>query len=194
MVRGGPDSWNVRDQHMADTLNRLIDHHGTGCRSIVWEHHTHVGDARATDMHRDGMVNVGQLVRERRPDEGVFLVGFGGHRGTVIAADRWGAPGRKLTVPEARADTHEALLHVACGAPALIDLSDADDSKWLTRRRGHRAIGVVYHPERDLFGNWVPTELGRRYDAFLFFDETQALHPLGVGAAGDELETYPWSA
>ncbi|MFP4514131.1 MAG: erythromycin esterase family protein, partial [Acidimicrobiales bacterium] len=52
MVRGGPDSWNVRDHHMVDTLERLIDHHGPDCRTVVWEHNTHVGDARATDMRR----------------------------------------------------------------------------------------------------------------------------------------------
>lgn len=195
MVGGGPGSWNVRDHHMVDTLDRLVEHHGPDCRSIVWEHNTHIGDARATDMASAGMVNVGQLVRERRGDEGVFLVGFGGHRGSVIAADRWGAPAERLPVPEAPSGTHEDLMHQALGRSALIDLGDADRSEWLSARRGHRAIGVVYHPSRDHFGNWVPSTLGQRYDAFLYIDETEALHPLDVRSAGDEeLETYPWTA
>jgi erythromycin esterase len=195
MVRGGPGSWNVRDHHMVDTLDRLVEHHGPDCRSIVWEHNTHIGDARATDMASSGMVNVGQLVRERRSDEGVFLVGFGGHHGSVIAGSSWGAPAQRLPVPDAPAGTHEDLMHHALGRPGLLDLADAEGSEWLTARRGHRAIGVVYHPERDHFGNWVPTSLGRRYDAFLFFDGTEALHPLDNRRAGDdELETYPWTA
>jgi erythromycin esterase-like protein len=64
MVRGGPDSWNVRDRHMTETLERLMKHHGPYAKAIVWEHNTHVGDARFTDMADDGMVNVGQLARE----------------------------------------------------------------------------------------------------------------------------------
>lgn len=86
MVRADAGSWNLRDVHMADTLDRLASHHGPGAKAIVWEHNTHVGDARATDMASDGMVNVGQLVRERHGDEGVLVVGFAGHSGTVIAA------------------------------------------------------------------------------------------------------------
>jgi erythromycin esterase-like protein len=38
MVHGGPDSWNVRDHHMAETLERLMDHYGPDARGIVWEH------------------------------------------------------------------------------------------------------------------------------------------------------------
>ncbi len=86
MVAGGPDSWNVRDTHMEDTLDRLLDRYGPDARGIVWAHNTHVGDARATDMAADGMVNIGQLARERHGDDAVALIGFGTYRGTVIAA------------------------------------------------------------------------------------------------------------
>ena len=102
MVRGGPASWNIRDTHMIETLERLVNHHGPGTKAIVWEHNTHIGDARATDMARAGMVNVGQLARERWDDNGVVLVGFGSHRGSVIAGDEWGAPMRRMPVPPAR--------------------------------------------------------------------------------------------
>jgi erythromycin esterase len=194
MVRGGPTSWNVRDRHMVGTLGRLVDHHGPACRSVVWEHNTHVGDARATDMHLAGMVNVGQLVREEHGPDDVFVVGLGGHRGSVIAADRWGATALRLDVPPAPTGSHEDHLHQALGRPALLDLGDAEESLWLTTPQGHRAIGVVYHPERDHLGNWVPTVLGRRYDAFMHFEDTTALTPLEVIADESELDTYPWTA
>jgi erythromycin esterase-like protein len=96
MMRGDDTSWNIRDTHMADTLDRLMDYHGPQAKAIVWEHNTHIGDARATDMARAQMVNVGQLVRERHANDGVWLVGFGSHHGTVIAADEWGATMQRM--------------------------------------------------------------------------------------------------
>jgi erythromycin esterase-like protein len=92
MVRGDRQSWNIRDVHMADTIDRLAEHLGAGSKGLVWEHNTHVGDARATDMATAGLVTVGQLVRERHAGEGVALVGFASHRGSVIAAAGWGDP------------------------------------------------------------------------------------------------------
>jgi erythromycin esterase len=193
MVRADGESWNVRDCHMVDTLDRLMAHHGQDARAIVWEHNTHVGDARATDMRRAGMINVGQVVRERHARDGVVLVGFGGHHGSVIAAERWGAPMRRMPVPSAPAGTHEAILHHAIGAPSLLVFPDHRDTPWLTATRGHRAIGVVYRSDSDRFGNWVPTVMGGRYDAFCSFAETTALHPLHLEptARHRELETYP---
>src|SRR5512132_4565794 len=85
-----------------ETLDRLVDHHGRGAKAIVWEHNTHIGDARFTDTARAGMFNVGQLVRQGHDDDAVVLVGFGTNRGTVIAGDEWGAPMRRMRVPPAR--------------------------------------------------------------------------------------------
>jgi erythromycin esterase len=195
MVRADGESWNVRDCHMADTLDRLTAHHGAQAKAVVWEHNTHVGDARATDMARAGMINVGQVVRERHHRDGVVLVGFGGHRGIVIAAQAWGAPMRRLPVPPAAEGSHEDLLHHVAPYPSLLVFPDRRDTPWLSAPRRHRAIGVVYHPEMERYGNWVPTVMGGRYDAFCSFAETEALHPLhleGVQPAG-ERETYPWS-
>src|SRR5436309_1912127 len=180
MVRGGAASWNVRDDHMAETLMRLVSHHGPGAKAIVWEHNTHVGDARATDMMAGGMVNVGQVVRERHHAEGVVLVGFGGHHGTVIAADTWGGPMRQLPVPAPPGSSHEALLHHVAPRPSLLVFPERRDTPWLAARRGHRAIGVVYHPDMDPLGNWVPTIMGGRYDALLSFADTTAVHPLAT--------------
>jgi len=160
----------------------------------VWEHNTHVGDARATDMAAAGMVNVGQLARQRHHDERVVLVGFTGHRGSVVAAPSWDAPLRRLPVPEPPPETHEALLHDVLGRPSLLVFPERRDTPWLGAWRGHRAIGVVYHPEVDHRGNWVPTTMGGRYDAIISLDETTALHPLQLATApSGELETFPWT-
>jgi erythromycin esterase len=97
MVRGGPTSWNVRDSHMVETLERLMVHHGPAAKAIVWEHNTHIGDARFTDMARGGMFNVGQLVRQEHDADDAALVGFGTHRGTVVAGEEWGAPMRSTS-------------------------------------------------------------------------------------------------
>jgi erythromycin esterase-like protein len=192
MVRGGPDSWNIRDHHMAQTLERLMRHHGPDAKAIVWEHNTHIGDARYTDMVEDGMVNVGQLVRARHASEGVVLVGFGCHRGSVIAGREWEAPMERMAVPAARPGSWEDILHQA-GPDNKLLLFTAEMRKPLLESRGHRAIGVVYRPEYESFGNYVPTVLPRRYDAFLYFEETEALHPLPVqpGQEGEVPETYP---
>ncbi|HEX2148674.1 MAG TPA: erythromycin esterase family protein [Actinomycetota bacterium] len=196
MLSGDNDSWNIRDIHMADTLDRLMDHHGPAAKAIVWAHNTHIGDARATNMAADGMVNLGQLVRERHLEEGVALIGFGGHRGAVIAADLWGDPQRRKEVPEALEDSHEDLMHRALARDAVLVFPPGRDSGWLCSRRGHRAIGVIYHPASERFGSWVPTVMGRRYDAFLYFEQTSPLSPLHAEAPEPpaEQQTFPWSA
>jgi len=196
MVRGGPASWNVRDTHMVETLDRLMAFHGPSAKAIVWEHNTHVGDARFTDMARAGMVNVGQLVRQAHGSDDVVIVGFGTHRGTVIAAEEWGEPMQEMQVPEARGDSYEALLHHTGIPDFLLPFAEReahpvmDD---LRDPRGHRAIGVVYHPELEQHGNYVPTILPGRYDAFIYLDETRAVAPLHmpVRVDGDLPETYP---
>ena len=192
MIRGGAESWNVRDRHMTDTLDRLMGHHGPRAKAVVWEHNTHVGDARATDMGTAGMINVGQLVRERHTDDGVAIVGFGGFEGTVIAAGRWGAPMQRMTVPPALDGSLEAALHQAgCGSSLFLFSADRRP-EWVAAAHDHRAIGVVYHPERERSGNYVPTVVGDRYDAFCFFDDTTALQPLHLEPAPPaEPFTYP---
>jgi len=195
MIRGGPASWNVRDRHMYETLGRLIKHHGLDARAIVWEHNTHIGDARFTDMARAGMFNIGQLVREERSRDGVMLVGFGTHRGTVIAAEEWGAPMERMRVPVAREGSFEEAMHDASVGDALLLFDGSDDAgiRGLDQPMGHRAIGVVYDPNHERWGNYVPTIVPRRYDAFLFIDETRAVDPLHmrVRVGGEPPETYP---
>ncbi|MBT1001215.1 erythromycin esterase family protein [Paenarthrobacter sp. DKR-5] len=192
MVRGDRESWNIRDRHMADTIDRLALHHGPESKGLIWEHNTHVGDARATDMARDRMLNVGQLVRERHANDGVGLVGFAGHRGSVLAAAAWGTPERVLQVPTARAGSHEDLLHHALGRDAVLIFGPDRSGPWLSAWLGHRAIGVVYQPQHEA-GNYVPTRMGGRYDALLWLEHTTALRPLHHEQRPQEpeLETEP---
>ncbi|MDP9496361.1 MAG: erythromycin esterase family protein [Actinomycetota bacterium] len=192
LVSGSGLSWNVRDEHMVDTLDRLLDH--TERKAVVWEHNTHVGDARATDMAAAGMVNVGQLARERYGEDDVVIVGFGGHRGRVVAAPSWGAQMQRMPVPPARDGSLEALLHDEVGRDALFVFPQDGQPDWLQRRRDHRAIGVVYDSRRERWGNYVPTVLGRRYDAFLHFEDTRPLRPLHLEPERDgEPETWPYA-
>jgi erythromycin esterase-like protein len=192
MVRTDRGSWNIRDSHMADTIERLQQHFGTGTRGIIWEHNTHVGDARATTMAASGMVNVGQLLRERYGSRNVLLVGFASHRGSVIAAAQWGEPEEVLPVPPAVRHSHEDLLHRALDEPSVLQLPRHSDRGWLGHPAGHRAIGVVYNPAQEA-GNYVPTIMGGRYDALVWFEETNALVPLRHEAIPQdaEYETEP---
>jgi erythromycin esterase-like protein len=193
MIRGGPESWNIRDRHMTETLERLMRHHGPGAKAFVWAHNTHIGDARATDMTDEGMVNIGQLVRDQHSQDGVVLVGFGSHRGSVIAGRQWDAPMEKMVVPPGREGSWEDLLHQAGAVDTLLLLDDVRCTEAFLEERGQRAIGVVYHPEYEEFGNYVPSLLPWRYDAFCFLDETQALHPLRLRPELEKVpETYPW--
>ena len=192
MVRGDRDSWNIRDRHMADTIDRIAQHLGPTSKGLVWEHNTHVGDARATDMARDGLVNVGQLVRERHAADSVALVGFASHRGSVLAASAWGAPEQVLRVPDARAGSHEDLLLRALPHPAVLVFGHDRTGPWLSSWLAHRAIGVVYHPGNE-FGNYVPTRMGGRYDALIWIPQTRALQALHheLRPEEPEFETEP---
>jgi erythromycin esterase-like protein len=192
MVRGGRESWNVRDRHMDETLDRLLTRYGPTARAVVWAHNTHIGDARATDMADAGMVNIGQLARERYGADQVVLVGFGTHRGTVVAGDAWGAPMGLKALPPARPDSLEDVLHATAPPEALFVFPRGDRPDLLTDELDHRAVGVVYQPDRERWGNYVRTVLGERYDAFFWFDETRGVRPLHTRAVDvSEPETYP---
>jgi erythromycin esterase-like protein len=177
MVTSDSKSWNVRDIHMVEALNCVMKYYGEGTKVIIWEHNTHIGDARATDMKDAGMVNVGQLVREQNFPEDVYIVGFGTNTGTVIASTEWGVDFRVTNIPSAQNGSWENLMHKA-GAHNQYLLFTDENRKDFSKRIGHRAIGVVYRPEHEHFGNYVPSIMSSRYDGFIFVDETHALHPL----------------
>jgi len=187
------ESWNIRDRHMMQTLHRLMKFHGKNAKGIVWEHNTHIGDARATNMKRQGMINIGQLAREEYRDDKVYLIGFASHSGTVIAGDEWGAPMEEFEVPTARVGSIEDILHKESASDRYILFSEGIPEKIYETEVYHRAIGVVYHPGSEKLGNYVPSVLSRRYDALLFLDETSALHPLHMHPHKEKTpETYPF--
>ena len=194
MIQGGPHSWNVRDRHMADTLDRLMKFHGENSRAVVWAHNTHIGDARATDMADEGMYNIGELAKLEHHEKGVALVGFGSYNGTVIAGRSWGAEMQEMELPEAKQKSIEYLLHQAGNENKLLLMDDFISSDVLMENHiGHRAVGVVYNSKYEQYGNYVPTVLPLRYDAFIYLDKTRTLYPLHIKPDGHQVpETYPF--
>jgi erythromycin esterase len=218
MIRGDVKSWNIRDTHMMETLERLITFHDDGnnndsnSKAIVWAHNTHIGDARATDMSKDNMINLGELVRERKNMNNTVLIGFGTYKGSVIAAKKWGEKMEQIEVPPAIDGSWDNILHNIKNEFTTITTSYSNNNNNNNNKliifsndnninnkinndewRGQRAIGVVYNPQYEKYGNYVPTHLSLRYDAFLFIDETHALHPLHMQTIKDEdlPETFP---
>lgn len=177
MILNDEKSWNIRDLHMVEALNEVLDYYGPDAKVIVWEHNTHVGDARATDMADNGLINVGQIIREQNRSEDVYIVGFGTHSGTVIAADEWGVNFEEKTVPKAKLGSWEDVLHETGAFDKMLFFNE-ENRELFSTRIGHRAIGVVYNPEYEHLGNYVPSILSERYDAFVFIDKTNALNPL----------------
>lgn len=199
MAGGNEDSWNIRDTHMMETLKMLLDHYGQGAKAIVWEHNTHIGDYRATSMLAQGNVNIGGLARQQLGEENVALVGFSTYQGSVIASHAWDGPIEILEVPPAREDSLEQELHgiiPEVGSDNFLVLLDQEAREGvLNEYKGHRAIGVVYHPQFERRGNYVPTKLASRYDALLFFDHSRALTPYRIGHDPHKIpETYPFGA
>jgi erythromycin esterase-like protein len=177
MVRSDELSWNIRDEHMVEAINEIMDYHGKEAKIIIWEHNSHIGDASATDMEASGMVNVGQIIRGQNGQEDVYTVGFGTHRGTVIAAEEWGVPFQQIEVPPAIKDSWEDFMHNS-GAFNKLLLFNKQNRHLFVDWIGHRAIGVVYTPVFEAYGNYVPSKIGNRYDAFIYMDQTKALSPL----------------
>jgi erythromycin esterase-like protein/predicted phosphoribosyltransferase len=191
MFRGGVESWNLRDRHMAETLEELSAHleRTTGAAKVaVWEHNSHVGDNRATELGQAGQLNVGQLVRERHGRD-ALLVGFTTYTGTVTAASDWGAEPERKHVRRALPGSWEELFHEQESGELLVDPAR------LPGRRLERAIGVVYRPETERISHYFHARLADQFDAVIHIDETHAVEPLertSEWEAGELPETYPW--
>jgi erythromycin esterase-like protein len=201
MFRGRVSSWNLRDRHMAETLDALAEHlerQGAGAaKVVVWEHNSHLGDARATQMGEAGEWNVGQLVRERHAGEAA-LVGFSTYKGTVTAASDWDAPAERKRVRPALAGSYEALFHEVGVARFLLPLRGGGEvAAGLRGPRLERAIGVIYRPDTERQSHYFYARLPDQFDALLHFDETRAVEPLErtprwrQGETGEAPETYP---
>lgn len=177
MITDDVHSWNIRDHHMVETLDLIGNFYNKDAKGIIWEHNTHIGDARATSMENEGLENVGQITREKYGKENIYAIGFGTYRGTVIAADRWGVPYKKMIVPNAQTNTWEEMLHRAGAFNKYISFTD-ENRHLFDKTIGHRAIGVVYDPEVEHYGNYVPSQVSERYDAFVHVDETSGVRPI----------------
>jgi erythromycin esterase-like protein len=198
MYFGYVSSWNLRDCHMAETLDALVAHlgrQGLPAKVVVWAHNSHLGDARATEMGQRGELNLGQVVRERYGSD-TALVGFSTYSGTVTAATNWDAPAERKRVRPALAGSYEALFH-AVGQPAFLVLPrDQNAATTLRQARLERAIGVIYRPETERQSHYFYARLADQFDAVLHFDETRALEPLertAMWIAGEVPETYPFA-
>jgi erythromycin esterase-like protein len=188
MFGGRVNSWNVRDQHMMETLEALLEHAGPRSRAVVWAHNSHLSDARATEMSARGELNLGQLVRQRFGEE-AWLVGFTTHAGSVTAARDWGDPAERRRVRPSLEGSWERLFHDT-GLQRFLLLLRNDA---LPGERLERAIGVIYRPETERFSHYFEARLAKQFDAVIHIDETSALHPLEAWAR-DEVdlpETYP---
>lgn len=192
MVQGGASTWNLRDQHMMDTLNNLLEFHGGNAKGIVWAHNTHIGDASYTDMVDDGLYNIGELAREEYGRDQVSLIGFGSYKGSVLAGSSWGASVEEMKLPNARSGSWEEFCHKA-GKQFFILSEDLKSNSNLEGRIPHRAVGVVYNPAHERFGNYVPTVIPERYDAFVFFDKSEGLKNINIKSTKNKTpETYPF--
>lgn len=198
MYRGRVSSWNLRDTHMADTLDSLLRHlrvrsPGMG-RVVVWAHNSHVGDARATAMGAQGELNTGQLARERHPGH-ALLVGFSTHSGTVTAASDWGEPTERKRVRPALRGSYEHIFHQTGLSEFLLPLTDLGEAAGaLKQERPQRAIGVIYRPETERMSHYYEVSLPRQFDAIIHVDHTRALEPLERTSkwdVGEPAETYP---
>ncbi|MDX1890739.1 erythromycin esterase family protein [Mycolicibacterium sp. 050158] len=201
MFGGRVDSWNLRDTHMAETLDALLAHldrdgEPGSSRIVVWAHNSHVGDARATEVGADGQHTLGQLVRERHGNQ-CRLLGFSTYRGTVTAASEWGGAAERKTVRPGLPGSLEELFH-ECEEPAFLvrmdDGRSADAAEVLAAVRLHRAIGVIYRPETERHSHYFHVRPADQYDALTHIDVTRALTPMeptGLWIEGQTPETYP---
>jgi erythromycin esterase-like protein len=197
MFHGRVSSWNLRDRHMAETLDAMVVHLETQARHpkvVVWAHNSHLGDARATQMGDAGELNLGQLVRQRYGREAV-LIGFTTYHGTVTAASTWGGPAEHKRVRPALPDSYETLFHNLELPRFLLVLGDGDDAlQGLRQPRLERAIGVIYLPETERISHYFEARLADQFDAVLHFEETRAVEPLERTAEwerGRMPETFP---
>ncbi|MFC3079620.1 protein-L-isoaspartate(D-aspartate) O-methyltransferase [Phenylobacterium terrae] len=195
MYYGAASSWNLRDTHMFETLCAILDAKGPQAKAVVWAHNSHIGDASKTEM---GIVreelNIGQLCRERFGDQAA-LIGFGTHTGTVACADDWDEPMVVKKVNPSHADSYERLAHEAGEPRFLLDLREGRHEALRHRLLGprlERFIGVIYRPQTEIWSHYVECSLPQQFDAYVWFDETNAVTPLPTRARRGAEETYPF--
>jgi erythromycin esterase-like protein len=190
-------SWNLRDRHMAETLQALVEHQSSRrarAKVVVWAHNSHLGDARATEMGERGELNLGQLTREKHGANSM-LIGFTTYHGTVTAASNWDAPAERKRVRRALAESYEALFHASGAARFMLTWTEQDAiAESLRIPKLERAIGVIYRPDTERQSHYSKARLSDQFDVVIHFDETRAVEPLEYTAeweTGEVPETFP---
>lgn len=198
MLVGEVSSWNLRDEHMAKTLERIRGHlarHGRSTKVVIWAHNSHAGDARATSMgrHRSEW-SIGQLVRQAYGRDAVS-VGFTTYAGTVTAASRWDGPTERKYVRPALPGSYERLFHEAGMPRFFLNLRGTEAGRVLTPPMLERAIGVLYLPETERLSHYFDASLGAQFDGVIHIDRTRAVEPVEHAkrwVSGEEVpETFP---
>ncbi len=188
------NSWNQRDQHMFETLQSVLAFRGPDAKAVIWEHNSHIGDARATEMSARGELNVGQLVRQEYGDA-AYLIGFGTDHGTVAAASEWGGPMEIKQVQQSHRDSYEHVCHEVDSNSFLLPLrkplKEITRAK-LLQERLERAIGVIYRPETELQSHYFYASLPHQFDEYIWFDETRAVDALTRDTTKNIPDTFPF--
>ena len=195
MYYGAAESWNLRDEHMFGTLEALLAWHGPTSKAVVWAHNSHVGDAMATEMYARGEINIGHLSREAFGEQ-AYIIGFGTHTGTVAAASYWGGLVEFKEIVPSHLKSYERLAHDTGIAQFLLPLREPthpDLRPELNDPKLERAIGVIYRPETELQSHYFQAMLADQFDEYIFFDETQAVTPLGHPHAPELPEYHPFA-
>lgn len=192
MYYGSRASWNLRDSHMFETLNQLLNHHGAHSKAVIWAHNSHIGDASATEMSQRGEYNIGQLCR-RAFGGACFSIGFGTNDGTVAAASNWDAPMEVMNVRPAHAQSYERLFHLTNAPGLMLSLKENGALRErLMRPLLERAIGVIYRPDSELASHYFEATLPRQFDEYIWIDRTSAVKPIESIELEGMPETYPF--
>lgn len=194
MYYGSRASWNLRDQHMFDTLNRVMQARGEDTKAVVWAHNSHIGDASATEMSKRGEHNIGQLCRQTF-GEASYRIGFGTDHGTVAAASNWDQPMEIKQVQPSHSQSYENLFHQTEQAGLILPLRHNSNSQLiqeLNKPRLERAIGVIYRPETELASHYFEAVLPLQFDEYIWIDKTKAVTPLTTEEISGMPDTYPF--
>jgi erythromycin esterase-like protein len=196
MFQGRQSTWNLRDTHMADTLDSLLAHlekQGLPGKVVVWAHNSHLGDARHTEMGEDGELNLGQLARERHPGKS-FIAGFTTHTGTVTAATNWDDAAQQKVVRPSLTNSIENVMHAVGSPRCVVHLHNSGLAEAIPQRLLERAIGVIYRPQSERASHYFYANVPAQFDALIHIDDTTAVEPLDRSAGWDHGElpdTYP---
>ena len=193
MYYGSRASWNLRDEHMFETLTRIMAHQGEDAKAVVWAHNSHIGDARATEMSLRGEHNIGQLCSQTFPGTS-YRIGFGTDRGTVAAASNWDAPMEIKQVVPSHKQSHEYQFHLSEAPGLIMPFGNIADGlrEDLHKRRLERAIGVIYRPQTEMASHYFEADLANQFDAYIWIDESCAVTPIETHMLAGMPDTYPF--